>query len=549
MVLLAGERPFRFGVLMMAAALLAAAPPPPAPLLADALRAHVTFLADDLMEGRGLGTRGHEIAARYVAAQFAAMGLKPGGTDGYLQRITFLETRFTSDKETLTLDRAGTKTVFTNGVEMALSPGSVEGAETITAPIIFAGYGLKDARLGIDDYAGLDVAGKIVVVLSGAPPAVDGEIGAHLSRSKGGFALAGGAVGLIQVRTIADAARAPWAKSVARARQPRRMAISPDGKLGGDGAGMAVRASVDEAAAATLFAGAPMGFAAVQAAAANGAVRGFALTGAVTIHRANGIARVTSPNVIGLLPGSSPNLTDQIVVISAHLDHLGMRLDLRGDQIFNGALDNAAGVSTLIETARALAGAKLRPKRTVLFIATTGEESGLLGSDYFARHPTVALERVVADVNIDMPLLTCDFGDVVAYGAERSTVANAVRAAAKDEGLGLSPDPQPIEAIFVRSDQYPFIKAGIPAVFLKTGWRDAHGGMACQAADRDFRLNHYHEPSDDLSLPLDWAVAAKFTRLNIGIIRRLADDPLAPRWYSGDYFGDSFAPGEPRATR
>ena len=548
MMLLGRERPFRFAALVVGALALGAAAPPPSQL-PNALRSHVTFLADDLMEGRGLGTRGHEIAARYVAAQFAAMGLKPAGTDGYLQRITFLETRFTSDHETLTLDRAGTKAVFTNGVEMTLSPGSIEGAEMISAPIVFAGYGLKDARLGIDDYAGVDAAGKIVVVLTGAPAAIDGEIGAHLSRSKGGFALAAGAIGLIQVRTLADAARAPWSKSVARARQPRRSAVSPDGQLGGDGAGLKVRASVDEATAAALFAGAPMGFAAVQAAAANGPVKGFALSGTVTIQRANGVSRVTSPNVLGLLPGSSHGLTDQIVVISAHLDHLGMRPDLKGDQIFNGALDNASGVATLIETARALAGAKTGPKRSILFMATTGEESGLLGSDYFARHPTVALDRVVADVNIDMPLLTCDFGDVIAYGAERSTVANAVRAAAQDEGLGLSPDPQPVEAIFVRSDQYPFIKAGVPAVFLKTGWRDAHGGQACAAADRDFRLNHYHEPSDDLSLPLDWTVAAKFARLNIGIIRRLADGADAPRWYAGDYFGDSFAPEAAKATR
>ena len=526
----------------------AAAAPPGTDRLAGALHAHVAFLADDLLEGRGLGQRGHEIAARYVAAQFAAMGLQPAGTDGYLQRISFVESRFASAHETLTLTRDGKATVWTNGVEATMTPGTTDGAETITAPLVFVGFGLKDARLGIDDYAGIDVTGKIVVALAGAPPGMDTEIGAHLARSRGGFAQAAGAVGLIQVRTLAEAARRPWGKGLTSARVARRSLLGADGRILGDGTGLRFRATIDDAPAALLFAGAAQSFSAVQAAAAAGPVKGFALAGTLTVERANATARVTSPNVLAMLPGSGGAPADQVVLISAHLDHLGIRPELGGDTIFNGALDNASGVATLIETARSLAAARTPPKRSVLFLVTTGEESGLLGAEYYARQPTVRLDRVVAEINIDMPILTCDFGDLIAFGAERSTIAAAVRDAAKAEGVSLSPDPQPEEAIFTRSDHYPLVRAGIPSVFLKTGWHDVKGGLACRDAERDFRLNHYHEPSDDLSLPLDWAVAAKFARLNIGIIRRLADAPAAPKWRTGDYFGETFAPAAPKAA-
>ncbi len=516
--------------------------------LAGALKAHVTFLADDLLEGRGLGQRGHEIAARYVAAQFAAIGLQPAGTDGYFQRVNFVETRFTSDRETLTLVRGATARTWINGIDATMSPGSVDGIERFAAPLVFVGFGLKDAQLGIDDYAGLDVAGKIVVAFSGSPPGMDTEIGAHLARSKGAFANAAGAIGLIQVRTMVEAERRPWAKGAASARIARRSLVGADGKVIGEGAGLRLRATLDDGPATALFEGGSRDFAAVRAEAARGAVKGFPLVGSVAVDRANGTARVSSPNIVALLPGSSPVLADQIVLISAHLDHLGIRKDLTGDQIFNGAMDNASGVATVIEAARTLAAGNA-PRRSVLFLVTTGEESGLLGADYFARQPTVRLDRVVAEINIDMPILTCNFGDIIAFGAERSTMAGAVRDAAKAEGLSLSPDPQPEEAIFTRSDHYPLVRAGVPAVFLKTGWHDTKGGLTCRDAERDFRLKHYHEVSDDLSLPLDWAVAAKFARLNSGIIGRLANAGSAPQWYAGDYFGETFAPNRPKKAR
>lgn len=518
--------------------------------LAASFRAHVAFLADDLLQGRAIGTPGHEIAANYVAQAFARAGLQPAGSDGWFQRITFAESRFASDTETATLALPGTTLTLENGKDLVLSPGDTTGAEEISGGLVFVGYGLKDASQGIDDFAGLDVRGKHVVVLAGAPAGMNSEVAAHLARtSKAVAAEAAGAIGLITVRTLREAERLPWDKFAARARTPRRVALGPDGKPMGDGAGLKVRASIDDAAATALFAGAQMNFAAVQAAAAGGPVKGFALPGTFTVRRATSVERISSPNVIAMLPGRDPVLREQIVVISAHLDHVGVKANPKPgeDAIFNGAMDNATGSATLLEAAAALA--KAPPRRSVLFIATTAEESGLLGASYFAANPTVEARRLIADVNIDMPILTCDFGDVVAFGGDRSTIGPVVAAAAKAEGLATSPDPQPEEAVFTRSDHYPFVRRGVPSVFLKTGWTDSKGGMACKDAERQFRLNSYHEVSDQIDLPFDWAAAAKWTRLNIGVIRRLANANAAPRWYEGDYFGTAFAPEAPKAPK
>lgn len=532
-------------LLLLAAAPVLAAPAARPDPLGEEIRADITFLSSDAMEGRGLGQRGHEIAANYVAAEFTRLGLKPAGTDGFFQRVNFAESKFTSATETATFERAGKATVWTNGTELALNPGNTTGIDTITAPLVFVGYGLKDAKLGIDDFAGLDVRGKIVVALSGYYPGMNSEIGAHLARtSKASAALANGAVGLIQVRTFQEAARLPWEKSVSRARTPRRTLLGPDGQPLGDGAGLAVRGGLDDNAAAVVFAGAPTDFAGVRAAAAVGPVKGFVLPGSLTINRAQEVTKISSPNVVAMLPGSSSAMGGQIVLISAHLDHIGLKADAKPgtDNVYNGAMDNASGTAMLLAAARALATSKKPPKRSVLFLSTTAEESGLLGADYFSRVPTVPMSNVVAAINIDMPILTCNFGDIVAFGADRSTMSRAVGIAAKKEGLTVSPDPQPEEAVFTRSDHYPMVRAGVPAVFLKTGWKDARGGMTCKDAERAFRLNSYHELSDQIDLPFDWSAAAKFARLNTGIIRSIADAPQAPRWYAGDYFGDSFAP-------
>jgi Zn-dependent M28 family amino/carboxypeptidase len=229
-----------------------------------------------------------------------------------------------------------------------------------------------------------------------------------------------------------------------------------------------------------------------------------------------------------------------------HLDHLGTRSNAKPgeDAIYNGALDNAAGVATMIEAARAFADSGGRPRRSVMFVANTGEEKGLLGASYFASNPTVPAGGIVAAVDLDMPLLLYRFTDVIAFGAGHSQVAETVRRAAAEMGVALSPDPMPEENIFVRSDHYEFVKEGVPAIMLATGF--ANGGAEKWHA---FLRGAYHHPNDDMSQPIDWASGARFARLNYLISRELADSDRRPLWYKGDFFGDLFAPSQPKSAK
>jgi Zn-dependent M28 family amino/carboxypeptidase len=229
-------------------------------------------------------------------------------------------------------------------------------------------------------------------------------------------------------------------------------------------------------------------------------------------------------------------------VLMAHLDHLGMRNDGRADPIYNGALDNGAGIATLLEVGRAFQARP--PRRSVLLIANTGEEKGLIGAQYFAAYPTVPIEAIVAGIDLDMPVLTYDFTDVVAYGGPHSTLDRVIARAAASMKIKVSPDWQPEQAIFVRSDHYALVRAGIPAVMLSTG--EANGGHDAWAT---YFAKNYHQPSDDLSQPIRWDQGAKFAELNYRIVRQLADQRDRPLWYQGDYFGDLYAPKAARAKR
>jgi Zn-dependent M28 family amino/carboxypeptidase len=322
--------------------------------------------------------------------------------------------------------------------------------------------------------------------------------------------------------------------------------LGADNLPNGHDPGVRIGGYLSPAAAAALFDGAPMSAQQLFArAGTKERPKGFALPRKITAERTSKVTIADTPNVIGLLPGADPALAGEYVVLSAHLDHEGMDPGLPGpDRIYNGAMDNAAGVATMLEAARAFARSGKRPRRSILFVALTAEEDGLFGSDYLARHPVTGSGRVVADVNLDMPVLLYDFTDVVAFGAEHSTMGEIVARAGARMGVTVSPDPMPEENLFVRSDHYSFVKAGVPSVFLVTGF--ANGG---EKAFRDFLANHYHQVSDQVDLPFDWAAGAKFARLNYLIAREIADGDTPPRWYEGDPFGERFAPGQPRAKK
>ncbi|ATY33259.1 M28 family metallopeptidase [Sphingomonas psychrotolerans] len=500
-----------------------------------ALKAHVAFLASDAMRGRDTGSNELAVAEQYVAAQMLAAGLKPGGPNGaWLQPVPLVSFKG-ADHGTLTLTRGTTATPLEWGKDYVARSNPREAKVALSAPVVFAGYGVTDRATGYDDYKALDVKGKIVAILRDAPQALQSEVRAHLSQpdEQARNAAAHGAIGVILIEGNTRHAVFPFEASVGYWNSSGMTWADPDGKANSGGPRAPAFAYLSMAGAEKLFAGAKLKWADVLAADKAGKKLP---TGALGVT-AQGIANTEietlgANNVVGLLEGSDPALKGQYVVISAHLDHVGIgKPDAKGDTIYNGAMDNAVGTASMLEVAKAFTASGKRPRRSILFVAVTAEEKGLVGSDYFAANPTVPKGSIVANVNLDMPVLTYKFEDLVAYGADRTSIGATVAAVARAEGLTLTPDPAPEQASFVRSDHYSFVRAGIPAVSLEPG--PAGPG---KAAVEEFGAKHYHQPSDEVGL-VDFGQGVRFVKLNYAIARALADADQRPLWNKGDFFG------------
>jgi len=517
---------------------IAAAAPSNPDFSADRFKAHVAFLADDALEGREAGTRGHEIAAKYVATQLALLGAKPGGDGGtYFKKVELLESSLASAPSLSITTPAGTK-IFTQRATAMMRGPLGGGTVRVSAPLVFVGYGMTDRAMGYDDYQGLDVAGKIVVILQGSPKGMDSEIGAHLQGEQARFAADHKAAAALFVQNRALSSAFPWERIVEFLGEPKTAWVRNDGTPEDPSHGLRASALLESKAAAALFAGAPRTLAQIldEADKPGGRPKGMTLKSTGQLVVSTRVRRYSSPDVVGVIEGSDPTLKDQFVALMGHVDHIGVNRTGSGDRINNGALDNAAGAATLLEVARAFT-TSTPPRRSILIVANTAEEKGLLGADYFAHNPTVPIERISAAIDLDMPLLLYDFTDVIAFGAGHSTLEAALKKAGAEMGIKLSPDPMPEQAVFVRSDHYAMVRVGVPAVMLATGM--ANGG---EAAWSKFLSTHYHHPSDDMSQPIVWSAGAKFAELNYRVVRTLADDGAPARWYAKDYFGDLFAP-------
>jgi Zn-dependent M28 family amino/carboxypeptidase len=507
------------------------------PSAADRIRADVVWLADDARQGRESGTQGYLDAAAYVAARFKGLGLKPGGENGgWYQQVPLRSARRDLAAASMVLTVGG-KSQSLKHLDDFLIGRSFRG-ETIAVEggVVYAGYGVVDDATGFNDYAGLDVRGKIIAVLSGAPRQFETEVRAHYAsnRTKLEAAAARGAIGLVVLQTESSEKRTSWARLIDRPEAVSMTWVGPDGP---DAAPIEATATLSVASARKLFAGAPQSYDAIRAVEAEGkgAPKGFALPATLRLSGRTIFENASSPNVAALLEGADKKLKRELVILSAHLDHIGVRAVKPGeDGVNNGALDNASGVATMIEAARTLSAGP-RPKRGVLFVAVTAEEKGLLGAEFFARHPTVP-GRMAANVNLDMPILLYPFTDVIAFGAERSTLGPVVAEAARSMGVTVSPDPVPEQGLFTRSDHYAFVQQGVPSVFLFTGF--ANGGK--EAFER-FIQKDYHRPSDEIDLPIDYAAAVRFAELNARIAAAIAAEKKSPAWKAGDFFGELYA--------
>lgn len=502
-----------------------------------AIKAHVMFLASDAMKGREAGSPEYDIAAEYVAARFFDAGLKPGGDKyGYLQDVPLVAYKPDGEGK-LSVTRAGATTALAYGTDYIPSANPRAKETAITAPVVFVGYGIVAPQYGRDDFKDVDVKGKIVAFVSGSPSKMTGEERAWLGSptTKARFAAERGAVGTITLVTPRSEKQRSFAKLVEANTHTRMTWANPDGTGHVEAGGIPTLATLSLTGAEKLFAGARTSWKKVAKEADKPDARftAEALPTTLSVETKTSFAPARSSNVVGLLPGSDPVLSKEVVVLSAHLDHVGVS-GTGADKIHNGALDNAIGIASLIEEAKRFQkeGA---PKRTIMFLAVTAEEKGLIGSDYFANHPTVPASAIVADVNLDMPILTYKFEDMVAFGGDRSTLGPIIRRAVEGAGLALSPDPIPDEGIFVRSDHFRFVQQGVPSVFLWPGQK----GPGKDAVTH-FLSTNYHKPSDDLSQPIQWQQGVRFVDVNYRIAREIADAADRPVWNKGDYFGTLF---------
>ena len=515
------------------------------------LQAHTSFLADDRLRGRDTGSSEFGIAALYAATRFAEFGLEPGAGANFYQPVAFVESRV--EKPSIRISTVSA--IAATGGKRAtaeLDPladyvmsGSVTAVRSkLSAPVVYVGYGIQAPELDVDDYAGVDVRGKVVLFLSGAPATFPNDQRAHHSsrRLKAELAEAHGAVAALYVRDRTDEQRVPWERIIGYADRPRTAWKASSGDIQDAFPALLLAAALSRPGAEKLLSAGGLTLDRLLDEAESGKTRSRALPVRVDASCDNRISTIESPNVVGKLPGSDPSLAGEYVVVSAHLDHIGVGEAVDGDSIRNGFYDNAMGSSILLEAARVLADspAAERPRRSVLFLLVTGEERGLLGSDYFATHPTVGRSSIVANVNVDMPLLLTPTADLIAFGGDHSSLGALAEHAATESGFILAPDPMPEEVIFVRSDQYSFVRHGVPAINLSPGLTSVDGSDTQQKAFGAFLANNYHRPSDEIALGADWASVKRFTDMEVQLIRLIADADSRPQWNKGDFFGDLF---------
>lgn len=511
----------------------------------DRLESHLEFLADDARLGRMTGTPAYDEAAAYVAKHFEEIGLESGGEDGsWFQAVPMLARRIDVDSALLVFHQEGQEKSQRWKEDFVMDGDVVREETDITAEVVFVGFGIHAPDMDYSDYDGIDVDGKIVALFGGAPDTFSHNERAFYSSglTKAEEAVARGAVGTIGLRSRTDQGRYSWKRISENAGvRPGMSWINLSGDAANYFPELQGSAMINVPPSEELFRRAPISFEDALDAADAGLPLSTPLGTEVTLARTTNHETIASPNVIGILRGSDPELADEYVIFTAHLDHVGTGVPIDGDEIYNGMYDNAMGSSILIETARAFAAMPEPPRRSIIFIALTGEERGLVGSDYYAHYPTVPTDSIVANVNLDMPLLLYPVADIIAFGAEHSSLQGVIDEAIAAEGFDLSPDPMPEEVIFIRSDQYSFVKQGVPSVFLVPGFTSSDPDIDGEPIWRGFLKTYYHQPSDDLTRPIDWPSALRFARANVRIGHAVADDDARPTWNEGDFFGEKFS--------
>ena len=494
--------------------------------------ADIQFIASDANEGRQTGSSGYMRAADYVIARMKAEGLKPAGDKGFLQQVAFEQQVVDQDTSRAMLVNAdGSQTQLKVGDALLIRPGGEARPQTVDAPLIFIGYGLGLPKQGYDDFAGLDLKGKIAVVISGGPDNISAPIKSDARANREGELAKLGAVGVITL-TTPHQVEIVWSRQRLIAHQAGMYLADPKFHTVPGGF---FTASADPQQSEAFFKDSGHSFAEMSALADNSKpVPRFTLKPRFKASVVATRTKLTSPNLIAKLEGRDPKLKSEYVVVSAHLDHLGIGEPINGKRLYNGAMDDASGVAAVLDIAHRIASGPT-PRRSVLFAIFTAEEKGLLGSRYFATNPTVPKSDIVADLNFDMPLPLWPLKMVYLPGETESTLGADARAVGSQQGIAVVPDPNPDRNVFIRADQYSFVREGVPSLFMKFGFLK---NTPEYQIEHDWRANRYHSPSDDLDQPgIFKEDAAKLDAYTAAIALHVANADARPQWLADSIFG------------
>jgi Zn-dependent M28 family amino/carboxypeptidase len=493
---------------------------------------HVKFLADDKLEGRETGSEGLRTAEAYVAEQLTKAGLPPAGVNGFYQPMKFVSREIVEEDSSAALVFAGKVEPLLLGDDAYFNARVDLASEQITAPMVFAGYGLKIPEMNYDDLGGLDLKGKIVVYLAGSTAETPTALSAHYQTigERWKALRQAGVIGVVGIPNPASM-DIPWSRMSANRTHPSMDLV---GEEFNETAGLKISLTYNPARAEKLFVGSGHTFAEIaELGKDRKPLPRFALGSSLKCHAVVKSTSVESANVIASLPGSDPALNKQYVVLSAHVDHVGIGAPINGDRIYNGAMDNASGTAVLLDIAASWKAKQAHPRRSILFVFVTAEEKGLLGSKYFATHPTVPGKSMIADVNIDMFLPIVPLNVLKVQGLAESDLGERAREAAEAFGVRVQADPQPLRNAFIRSDQYNFIRHGIPAVKLDVGFDP---GSPDEPIFKQWLTVRYHAPSDDLAQPVDRATAATYEEITRRLLISIADADGRPQWKPDSFF-------------
>jgi len=493
---------------------------------------HVKVLADDGMEGRETGSAGLRKAEAYVVGELTKAGLQPAGSDGFYQAVRFVQRVIDEKASSVALVRDGKEEPLVLGEDAFFNTRSELADHEVTAPLAFVGYGLKIPEKNYDELAGVDLHGKVAVIVAGSPAEIPGPLASHYQTPGERWKPlhAAGAIGVLSIPNPASM-DIPWSRMSLNRTHPSMDLADPELV---ETVGIETSVVLNPDRAETLFAGSGHTFAEIAALVKDRKpLPHFPLVPSLKARASVKRSELSSANVIARLPGSDPVLKGEVVVLSAHVDHVGVGEPINGDRIYNGAMDNGSGSALLLDIAASLAAAHEKPKRSILFAFVTAEEKGLLGSKYFAAHPTIDPKSIVADLNVDMFLPIVPLKFLRVQGIAESDLGDRVTAIAQALGVKAMADPQPERNGFIRSDQYSFIRHGVPALAMSVGFEL---GSPEEKIFKDWLTNRYHAPSDDLGQPVDLGAAALYEEIARRLLLDVANGSSRPAWKPDSFF-------------